>query len=120
MNKSKNNGKTKDDTVEKSIPLAEKMRPDHIDDYVGQTHVLGKDTILRKVLDKNEVPSMILWGPPGCGKVYSPVLITTTANKYVLTKQFFVSDNIGSYHCEQMQTNVKFTICQAICNNGWS
>lgn len=61
--------KTKDDTVEKSVPLAEKMRPDSIDDYVGQTHIFGPDTILRKVLDRNEVPSMILWGPPGCGKV---------------------------------------------------
>lgn len=69
INKTNSNGKAKDDTVEKSIPLAEKMRPDHIDDYVGQTHILGKNTILRKVLDKNEVPSMILWGPPGCGKV---------------------------------------------------
>lgn len=45
------------------------MRPDTIDDYVGQDHIIGKDTILRQMLDKNEVPSMILWGPPGCGKV---------------------------------------------------
>lgn len=52
----------------KSIPLAEQMRPDCIDDYVGQSHIFGADTVLRKVLDRNEVPSMILWGPPGCGK----------------------------------------------------
>lgn len=54
-----------------SIPLAEKMRPDSIDDYVGQDHIIGKNTILRQVLDKNEVPSMILWGPPGCGSKFS-------------------------------------------------
>ncbi|XP_037030743.1 ATPase WRNIP1-like [Bradysia coprophila] len=54
--------------INSSIPLAEKMRPDTIDDYVGQDHIIGKNTILRQVLDKNEVPSMILWGPPGCGK----------------------------------------------------
>lgn len=53
----------------KSIPLAEKMRPETIDDYIGQSHVMGKNTILRKILDKNETPSMILWGPPGVGKV---------------------------------------------------
>lgn len=49
----------------KSIPLAEKMRPDSIDDYVGQSHIMGKEAILRKIFDKNEIPSMILWGPPG-------------------------------------------------------
>lgn len=52
----------------KSIPLAEKMRPDTIENYVGQSHVMAKNAILRKILDKNEVPSMILWGPPGVGK----------------------------------------------------
>lgn len=44
------------------------MRPNSIDDYVGQSHIIGSNTILRNVLDKNEVPSMIFWGPPGCGK----------------------------------------------------
>lgn len=44
------------------------MRPESIDDYIGQSHIMGKDTVLRKILDKNEVPSMILWGPPGVGK----------------------------------------------------
>lgn len=53
----------------KSVPLAERMRPETIDDYIGQGHIMGKDTILRKILDKNETPSMILWGPPGVGKV---------------------------------------------------
>lgn len=54
--------------MSKSIPLAEKMRPDTIEDYIGQSHIMGKDAILRKILDKNETPSMILWGPPGVGK----------------------------------------------------
>lgn len=58
-------------SVGKTVPLAEKMRPETIDDYIGQSHVMGKDTILRKILDKNETPSMILWGPPGVGKVTS-------------------------------------------------
>lgn len=54
------NGTT--NVVSKSIPLAEKMRPESIDDYIGQTHILGKNAILRKILEKNETPSMILWG----------------------------------------------------------
>lgn len=59
---------SQENVVTKSIPLAEKMRPDSIDDYIGQTHIMGKNAILRKILDKNETPSMILWGPPGVGK----------------------------------------------------
>lgn len=47
------------------------MRPENIRDYFGQSHIMGKDTVLRKILDKNEIPSMILWGPPGCGKHHS-------------------------------------------------
>lgn len=70
--------------INNSIPLAEKMRPDTIDDYVGQDHIIGKNTILRQVLDKNEVPSMILWGPPGCGK-------TTLA--HIIAKQCKATDN---------------------------
>lgn len=51
-----------------SKPLAERMRPESIDDYIGQNHITGQNTILRNILEKNEVPSMILWGPPGVGK----------------------------------------------------
>lgn len=45
------------------------MRPDCIDQYIGQQHVLGSGMVLRTLLEKTEIPSMILWGPPGCGKV---------------------------------------------------
>lgn len=58
----------RENVTEKSMPLAEKMRPNSIEDYIGQMHVMGKNAILRKILDKNETPSMILWGPPGVGK----------------------------------------------------
>ncbi|GAB0095744.1 Winged helix-like DNA-binding domain superfamily [Sergentomyia squamirostris] len=49
-------------------PLAESVRPDNLDDYIGQEHVMSENAVLRTVLEKNEIPSMILWGPPGCGK----------------------------------------------------
>ncbi|XP_063234678.1 ATPase WRNIP1-like [Bacillus rossius redtenbacheri] len=54
--------------VDLSVPLAEQMRPSDFGDYVGQSHVLGRDTILRSLLERQDIPSMILWGPPGCGK----------------------------------------------------
>lgn len=50
-------------------PLAEKMRPDTLEEYFGQNKVLGEHTLLRALLQSQEVPSLILWGPPGCGKV---------------------------------------------------
>lgn len=54
---------------ELSCPLAELMRPYTIDDYVGQENVIGKNAILRTILESGNVPSLIFWGPPGCGKV---------------------------------------------------
>lgn len=49
-------------------PLAERMRPQSLDDYVGQKQLVGKGSILRKMIDSGHIPSFILWGPPGVGK----------------------------------------------------
>ncbi|MDR2118960.1 MAG: replication-associated recombination protein A [Tannerellaceae bacterium] len=49
-------------------PLAERMRPKSLDDYIGQKHLVGQGAILRKMIDAGRVPSFILWGPPGVGK----------------------------------------------------
>lgn len=51
------------------ISLSEGMRPTCIDDYIGQEKVIGSHTILKQLLIKGHIPSMIFWGPPGCGKV---------------------------------------------------
>ena len=51
-----------------SQPLAERMRPRKLDEFVGQDHLIGKNGPLRKIIDGNNLPSMILWGPPGVGK----------------------------------------------------
>lgn len=53
------------------MPLAERMRPKTLAEYVGQSQVLGQNSLLRTLLEAEEIPSMILWGPPGCGKVNS-------------------------------------------------
>ena len=49
-------------------PLAERMRPRTLDDYVGQKHLVGPGSVLRKMIEAGRVPSFILWGPPGVGK----------------------------------------------------
>jgi putative ATPase len=54
--------------VPSGMPLAARMRPRDLDDYVGQTHALGPGTPLRSLLDQGELRSLILWGPPGVGK----------------------------------------------------
>lgn len=49
-------------------PLAEVLRPTSLDKYIGQEHLTGKNSILRKGIESGNIPSMILWGPPGVGK----------------------------------------------------
>lgn len=50
------------------VPLAERMRPTTFSGYIGQSHILGPSTVLYQLLNKSEIPNVILWGPPGCGK----------------------------------------------------
>ena len=54
--------------VDKTRPLADRMRPERLEDFVGQEHILGPGKPLRVQLDRGEISSMILWGPPGSGK----------------------------------------------------
>lgn len=50
-------------------PLAEVLRPSTLEEYFGQNKLIGEQTLLRSLLQSQEIPSLILWGPPGCGKV---------------------------------------------------
>ncbi|XP_060084501.1 ATPase WRNIP1-like, partial [Ylistrum balloti] len=63
-----------------SKPLAEQMRPKSLKDFVGQDKAVGKNSLLRSLLQTNQIPSLILWGPPGCGKTTLAKIIAQQCN----------------------------------------
>lgn len=61
-------------------PLADRMRPKTLDEFVGQEHLVGKDRFIRRMLKNGQITSMVLWGPPGCGKTTLARLIAHYVN----------------------------------------
>ncbi len=59
-----------------NLPLAERLRPKTLNGYIGQEHLVGKGAVLRKIIDSGNVPSFILWGPPGVGKTTIATIIS--------------------------------------------
>ena len=62
-------------------PLAERMRPRHLDDFCGQEHLAGPGSTLRKAIETGNIPSFILWGPPGVGKTTLATIIANTLKR---------------------------------------
>ncbi|MCX7912498.1 MAG: replication-associated recombination protein A, partial [Dehalococcoidales bacterium] len=66
----------------RQAPLATRMRPNSLNGFVGQEHLLGKGRILRRAIESDRIPSMILWGPPGCGKTTLAYIIANSTGAY--------------------------------------
>jgi len=83
-------------------PLAERVRPKTLDEYIGQEHLVGPDAVLSKSVNSGHIPSMIFWGPPGVGKTTLANIISTT-----LKRPFFQLSAINSGVKDIRETIVK-------------
>jgi putative ATPase len=70
------------DAIDPTAPLAARMRPRTLDEYVGQEHLVGPGKLLRRLLEAGQLPSIILWGPPGSGKTTLARLIAAMSNAH--------------------------------------
>ncbi|MDT8716782.1 replication-associated recombination protein A [Clostridium sp. 19966] len=69
----------------KQVPLADRVRPKTLDEYVGQEHILAKGKVLRELIEKDNIPSMIFWGPPGVGKTTLAMIIASITHSNFIT-----------------------------------
>ncbi len=73
--------KMEQDALQSAQPLAARMRPQNLDDFVGQQHILGPDGLLRRLIQSDRLGSIILYGPPGTGKTTLARLLATATNR---------------------------------------
>ena len=81
------------------IPLAEKLRPQNLEEFVGQEHLVGKGKPIERMIKTGQVTSMIFWGPPGCGKT---TLATVIANSIDANFVFFSAVTSGVEHVRRV------------------
>ena len=71
--------------IEKESPLANRMRPRTLDEYVGQTHIIGQGRLLRRAIEADQLSSVIFYGPPGTGKTTLAMVIANTTKTHFIT-----------------------------------
>jgi putative ATPase len=95
----------------KPSPLADRVRPRNLEEYVGQDHILGKGRILRKEIESDQITSMILWGPPGVGKTTLAMIIAKLTNSNFVT---FSAVTSGIKEIREVMTKAEYNRYQGI------
>lgn len=75
-------GKGVEELARREAPLAARMRPATLQEFVGQEHIVGEGRVLRKAIESGQLPSMVLWGPPGSGKTTLAFIIANTTDSH--------------------------------------
>src|SRR3989338_1282046 len=81
----------------KDLPLAVRMRPKTLDEFVGQQHILGRGKLLRRSIEADRLTSLILYGPPGCGKTSLAWCIAH------ITKSHYIAINATTSNVEELR-----------------
>ncbi|MDP2911217.1 MAG: AAA family ATPase, partial [Candidatus Omnitrophota bacterium] len=88
-------------TTEKKYPLAVRMRPRNLKEFIGQEHILGEGKLLKRAIDADRITSLILYGPPGTGKT---TLASLVAN---VTKSYFQEINAVLSNVQELKDSIK-------------
>ena len=86
-----------------SVPLAERIRPKTLDDIVGQTHLLGENKPLRRIIESGKIPNMIFYGPSGVGKTTVARMIANNAC-FILTRYSILTKNNSNRFLNTLKT----------------
>ena len=84
----------KEKTKQKSAPLAQRMRPQTLDEILGQQHIIGQGKLLRRAIETDKLSSLIFWGSPGCGKTTIASVIANVTNKFYASLNAVI-DGVG-------------------------
>jgi putative ATPase len=105
----------KEKTLEKDAPLAARVRPQTIDDVVGQEHILGKDKLLYRAIKADKLGSLILYGPPGTGKTtLAKVIANTTKSHYTQLNATIAGKKDIQMVVEEAKNNLGMTMKKTI------
>jgi putative ATPase len=87
-------------------PLADRVRPRNLDEYIGQEHIIGKGKVLRQLIESDNITSMIFWGPPGVGKTTLAMIIANMTNAEFIT---FSAVNSGIKEIKEIMSKAEYS-----------